>query len=120
SVKTGADSARVSRRGAARWRDRQHPWIYRSDVIDAPRVDAGVVRVADERGAPIGMALWSPASMISLRMLTHDERAIDGGFWLERLGAAAAYREQLAPRANAYRLVHGEGDGAPSLVVDRY
>ena len=110
----------MNRRGAARWRERQHPWIYRSDVIGAPRAEAGVVHVVDERNAHIGMGLWSPASLISLRMLTHEERAIDGAFWHERVAAAAAYRAQLAPRANAYRLVHGEGDGLPSLIVDRY
>ncbi|HEU5208600.1 MAG TPA: class I SAM-dependent rRNA methyltransferase [Longimicrobiales bacterium] len=115
-----APTARVNRRGAARWRERQHPWIYRSDVIEPPRAEAGHVLVIDERNAPIGMALWSPTSTISLRMLTHHERAIDEAFWHERIGAAVAYREELAPRANAYRLVHGEGDGLPSLVVDRY
>ena len=112
--------ARVSRRGAERWRAREHPWIYRSDVIDAPAGDAGAVRVTDERGAPIGMGLWSPSSTISLRMLTHDVRAIDDAFWRARIATAVAYRARLEPSANAYRLVHGEGDGLPSLVVDRY
>lgn len=113
-------TARVNRRGAARWRERQHPWIYRSDVLERPSSDAGDVLVIDERGAPVGMALWSPASTISLRMMTSAERTIDEGFWHERIGAAVAYRTELAPRANAYRLVHGEGDGLPSLIVDRY
>jgi len=117
---TTHQTARVNRRGAARWRERQHPWIYRSDVIEPPHAEAGHVLVIDERNAPIGMALWSPSSTISLRMLTHDERAIDDGFWHERIAAAVAYRNELAPPANAYRLVHGEGDGLPSLIVDRY
>ncbi len=112
--------ARVSRRGAARWHERQHPWIYRSDVAEPPAGEAGAVTVIDERGAPIGMALWSPTSTISLRMLTHEERAIDDSFWHERIAAAVAYREHHQPDASAYRLVHGEGDGLPSLVVDRY
>src|SRR5690606_3406889 len=92
-VKTGNDrttmakptaTCRVNRRGAARWRERLHPWIYRSDVIEPPRADAGDVLVLDERGAPVGMALWSPSSTIALRMLTQDERAIDEAFWRER------------------------------------
>lgn len=110
----------MSHRGAARWRERQHPWIYRSDVLDAPRGEAGVVHVVDDRKVLVGMGLWSPTSTISLRMLTHDEAAIDAGFWHARIAAAVAYRAALAPRANAYRLVHGEGDGLPSLIVDRY
>ncbi|HEX9107029.1 MAG TPA: class I SAM-dependent rRNA methyltransferase, partial [Longimicrobiales bacterium] len=78
------------------------------------------VRVESEAGRFLGMALWSPASTISLRLLTREERAIDGGFWRERIAAAAAYRERLAPDATAYRLVHGEADALPSLVVDRF
>ncbi len=115
-----AATARVNHRGAARWRERQHPWIYRSDVIDRPAAEAGHVLVLDERRAPIGMALWSPTSTISLRMLTHAETTIDDAFWHDRIAAAVAYRNEIAPRANAYRLMHGEGDGLPSLIVDRY
>ena len=112
------ETAVVSRRGAERWR-RGHPWIYRSDVREGG-AEAGAVRVVDGAGNVAGMALWSPASTISLRMLTADERAIDDGFWRERIEAAVAYREALAPDATAYRLVHAEADGLPSLVVDRY
>jgi len=108
----------VNRKGAERWR-RGHPWIYRSDVASGA-AEAGVVRVEDGRGAPLGMAFYSPPSLISVRMLTGDVRPIDLDFWRERLGAALAYRRTLAPDANAYRLVHGEADGIPSLIVDRY
>ena len=66
------------------------------------------------------MGLWSPTSQISLRMLTHDYREIGASFWRERIEAAWAYRRSLAPNGNAYRVVHGEGDGMPSLVVDWY
>ncbi|HEX6940020.1 MAG TPA: class I SAM-dependent rRNA methyltransferase [Longimicrobiales bacterium] len=111
--------ARVTARGAGRWA-RGHPWIYRSDVVEAPGVEPGAVRVEDARGRFLGMALWSPASTISLRMLTAEDRAVDAGFWAERIDAAVRYREALAPAATAYRLVHGEADGLPSLVVDVY
>lgn len=113
-------TARVALRGARRWTARLHPWIYRSDVIAAPDAPAGAVRVIDERGRCIGRALWSPASAIALRMLTHDDRTIDAAFWDERIGAAVALRETRPPDGDAYRLVHGEADGLPSLVVDRF
>ena len=113
------DVARVSRRGAHRWL-RGHPWIYRSDVLQAPSTPAGAVHVMDERGEFLGTALWSPASQISLRMLTDDDQPIDDVFWRERIGAAVAYRKTLAIDANAYRVLHGEADGTPSLVVDQY
>lgn len=113
------ESARVSRRGAERWAQ-GHPWIYRSDVVSRPAGPAGAVRVLGEGGAFLGTALWSPASTISLRQLTREDRPIDGDFWRERIEAAARYREVLAPDATAYRLVHGEADRLPSLVVDRF
>ncbi len=113
------ESARVSRRGAERWAQ-GHPWIYGSDVLERPSAPAGAVRVLTEGGAFLGLALWSPASTISLRLLTRAERPIDGEFWRERVGEAARYRAALAPDATAYRLVHGEADGLPSLVVDRF
>lgn len=113
------DIARVNARGAARWQ-RGHPWIYSSDVVATPSTPAGAVRVCDDRDRLIGTALWSPASRISLRMLTADDRAIDVAFWRERIAAAAAYRGSLSIDADACRLVHGEADGMPSLVVDRF
>ncbi len=113
------DVAQVSRRGANRWFS-GHPWIYRSDVLQAPAVPAGAVHVVDERGAFLGTALWSPASQISLRMLTNDDQPIDNVFWQERIAGALAYRTSLNIDASAFRLLHGEADGTPSLVVDRY
>jgi 23S rRNA (cytosine1962-C5)-methyltransferase len=110
----------VSARGAHRW-EHGHPWIYRSDVAAAPGAPAGVVPVRDTRGKPLGWALWSPKSEISLRLLTRDADArVDASWWRARIGAAIERRLALRETANAYRLVHAEGDGLPSLVCDRY
>jgi 23S rRNA (cytosine1962-C5)-methyltransferase len=112
--------AEVSARGAQRW-TAGHPWIYRSDVARRPDAPAGTVRVYDTRRRPLGVALWSPASEISLRLLDRDPEArIDAAWWQRRLHRALDRRAELADQATAYRLVHGEGDGLPSLVVDRY
>jgi 23S rRNA (cytosine1962-C5)-methyltransferase len=108
--------ARVTARGAERW-VRGHPWIYRSDVESHPP-EPGLVPVQDPRGRFIGQGLLSPASEIRLRLLERGDRAVDPGWWRERIEAAAARRAGID--ATAYRLVHGEGDGLPSLVVDRY
>src|SRR6476661_9578434 len=113
-------TATVSTRGARRW-TAGHPWIYRSDVVDAPHAEAGAVRVVDQRGKPLGVALWSPRSEISLRLLDRDPDAtIDRAWWRRTLERAIARRAELGRSTNAYRLVHGEGDLIPSLVVDRY
>ncbi|HJR43730.1 MAG TPA: class I SAM-dependent rRNA methyltransferase [Gemmatimonadaceae bacterium] len=115
--------AQVSAKGARRWAA-GHPWIYRSDVTIAPTSAPGAVRVQDHRGRDLGWALWSPRSEISLRLLDRDpEATIDGKWWHERLARAIARRKPLADPAgdvNAYRLVHGEADGLPSLICDRY
>jgi 23S rRNA (cytosine1962-C5)-methyltransferase len=108
--------ARVTARGAERW-VRGHPWIYRSDVESHPP-EPGLVPVHDPRGRFIGQALLSPASEIRLRLLERSDRAVDPAWWLERIAAAAARRAGID--ATACRLVHAEGDGLPSLVVDRY
>ena len=113
-------TATVSTKGARRW-DNGHPWIYRSDVIARPPGDAGAVRVNDQRGKPLGIALWSPRSEISLRLLDRNPDAlIDAAWWHTSIARAVARRTGLDRDANAYRLIHGEGDLLPSLVVDRY
>ena len=107
----------VSAKGATRWAA-GHPWIYRSDVLAAPRGGAGIIRVMDRRGALLGQALFSPRSEIRLRFLSALEQPIDAAWWRFHIAACAARREGIA--ATAYRVVHAEGDGLPSLVVDRY
>jgi 23S rRNA (cytosine1962-C5)-methyltransferase len=110
----------VSARAARRWAQ-GHPWIYRSDVDGRPDAPAGIVEVADAKGRRLGSALWSPASEISLRLLERNpDTAIDATWWKNRIHDAAARRTDVAAHANAHRIVHGEADGCPSLVCDRY
>jgi 23S rRNA (cytosine1962-C5)-methyltransferase len=108
--------ARVTPRGAERW-VRGHPWIYRSEVLEGPD-GPGLVKVQDSRGRFIGQALYSPASEIRLRLLERSDCPVDVGWWRARIREAATRRRGID--ASAYRVVHGEGDGLPSLIVDRY
>lgn len=113
-------TASVSQRAARRWAH-GHPWIFRSDVTVRPDSPAGAVPVLDHRGKPIGTALWSPASEITLRMVDSDPKApLDAPWWRARIRVAAEHRASLAGVTNAFRLVHGESDGCPSFVCDRY
>ena len=109
--------ATVTPKGAARWAA-GHPWIYRSDVSGEPGGPPGLLPVRDRRGKFLGQALYSPRSEIRLRLLEPTERRVDGDWWRERIGAAFERRSGID--ASAWRVVHGEGDGLPSLVVDRY
>ena len=114
-------SVTVSRRGAERLA-RGHLWIYRSDVErSAPGVEPGdVVVVQDGRGRFLGKAFWSARSQIALRLVSRDDVPIDEGFLAERLSAAIALRERAFGDERFVRLVHGEADLLPGLVVDRY
>ena len=97
-----------------------HPWIYRSDVITAEGIEPGVVRLIDKKNHFWGQALYSTQSQIALRFLTREERPFDAAFLAERILTAAAFRQQVAPGAQAYRVVAAEGDLLPSLIIDRY
>jgi 23S rRNA (cytosine1962-C5)-methyltransferase len=112
-------SVRINRRGEDRARA-GHPWIYRSDVTEADAAAGDLVEVRSERGRPVGHALFSDESEITLRLIEFGPAAPPPDFIERRLAAAIAYRESLAFDATAYRLVHGEADRLPSLIVDRY
>ena len=109
----------ITRRGEDRARH-GHPWIYRSDVESVEAAPGDLVQVLGSRGRPVGHALFSSESEITLRMVASGSAAPPATFVRDRLADAIAYRTSLALDATAYRLVHGEADRLPSLIVDRY
>ncbi len=118
---TAQQTAVISSRGARRWQG-GHPWIFKSDIVRAPDTPAGAVNVTDQASRPLGVALWSPQSEISLRFVTREQdQTLSASWWHGRLAASLARRASLLDdNTNTCRLVHGEGDALPSLVVDRY
>jgi 23S rRNA (cytosine1962-C5)-methyltransferase len=109
----------ISSRGEDRLRS-GHPWIYRTDVADARAAAGEIVQVRSARGRTLGSALFSDRSQITLRMLAYGDEIADATLVRRRIDAALAFRASLGIDATAYRLVHGEADLLPSLVVDRY
>jgi 23S rRNA (cytosine1962-C5)-methyltransferase len=109
----------ISARGEQRLRA-GHPWIYRADVVQVDAVGGDIVDVIGPRRRMLGSALFSDRSQITLRLLTRGETRADEALLRARLRQAIAFRESLGIQATAYRLVHGEADLLPSLVVDRY
>jgi 23S rRNA (cytosine1962-C5)-methyltransferase len=122
----------VTARGRARVLAR-HPWIFRQDVVRGPDTDArdggpALVRVLGPRGEPLGLASWAARAKVALRVFTVGqpmEAEADAGADLftlvtARLGAALARRGGLERERDAFRVVHGEGDGLPGLFVDRF
>ncbi|HZF40720.1 MAG TPA: class I SAM-dependent rRNA methyltransferase [Blastocatellia bacterium] len=110
----------VSAKGASRARS-GHLWIYRSDVTRKPQAESGsIVRVVDHRGRFVARAHYGKESEITLRIISKDDVEITRDFWFARLRAATRWRERVVSGADAYRLVHAEGDLLPGLIVDRY
>jgi 23S rRNA (cytosine1962-C5)-methyltransferase len=115
-------TVRVNRKGANRIAS-GHPWIFSSDILDRGDATAGeaVVVVGPHGNAALGTAHYSDSSQISLRLLLAERvENIDRAFFLRRIAAAEAHRKRVVAESEAYRLVHGEGDELPGLVIDRY
>ena len=110
-------TVKITARGAERWKQ-GHPWVYRSDVAEEPEKTPGIVPVTDRKGKFLGRALYSPSSEIRLRLLTRADEPIDARWWANRIGDAVRRRNGIS--ATAWRAVHAEGDGLPSLIVDKY
>jgi len=119
-----SDPVLVVRRSSERTLANGHPWIFSGAVDKAPAVDPGsLVQVHDNRGRFLGRGYYNPRSMIRVRLLCHDPlRPIDATYFHETLTRAYQLRCSTPglQTTNAYRLVHGESDGLPGLIVDRY
>jgi 23S rRNA (cytosine1962-C5)-methyltransferase len=109
----------INSRGSERLRS-GHPWVYRSDVRSVQAEPGAIVRLTDERGRYHGRAFYSGKSQIAVRLLTHQNGPVDRAFFAERLRRAAAFRQTVVENTEAYRLVYGEADQLPSIIVDRY
>ena len=102
---------------------RRHPWIFSGAVEKASGKPGDTLEVRDAAGKVLALAAYSPKSQIRARVWTFDPaEAVDAGFFSGRIQKALALREALpaAKHTNALRLVNGESDGLPGLVVDRY
>jgi len=98
-----------------------HPWIFSSDVAERDHAAPGsVVKVIDPQRRVLGMAHYSSTSQICLRLLSRDVQEIGPEFFARRIAEANEFRRHVVRDTDAYRVVHGEGDRLPALIVDRY
>ncbi|RVU47843.1 class I SAM-dependent rRNA methyltransferase [Rubrivivax rivuli] len=109
------------REGKERSLQRRHPWVFQGSIAKGA-ADAGeTVRVEDAAGKFLAWAAYSPTSMIRVRAWSFDEaERIDRAFFERRVQRAVALRARLPIASDGVRLVHGEADGLPGLIVDRY
>jgi 23S rRNA (cytosine1962-C5)-methyltransferase len=118
-------STLILKKGRERSLKRRHPWIFSGAVekVSGKPQAGDTVAVLDASGKALAAAAYSPTSQIRARVWSFDAaEQVDAAFFRRRLARAAALREALpaAKHTNALRLVHGESDGLPGLVVDRY
>lgn len=99
-----------------------HLWVYRGEIarVLGDPLDGDAVAIHDAGGRHLGTGFINTRSLITVRLLTHDDRELDEAFFRERLERAAAFRRGVVADTTAYRLIFGESDLLPGLVVDRY
>jgi 23S rRNA (cytosine1962-C5)-methyltransferase len=100
---------------------RRHPWVFESSIASGKADSGETVRVVSHEGQFLAWASYSPNSMIRVRAWSFDEaERIDAAFFERRIAAALALRQRLPIASDGVRLIHGEADGLPGLIVDRY
>ena len=100
---------------------RRHPWVFQGSVASGKADPGETVRIDAADGRFLAWGAYSPTSMIRVRAWSFDEaERIDRAFFQRRVAAALALRQRLPIRSDGVRLVHGEADGLPGLIVDRY
>jgi 23S rRNA (cytosine1962-C5)-methyltransferase len=99
-----------------------HPWIFSNEVatLEGAPAPGDLVEVADVRGAFLGRAYYNPQSLICARLVTRKRDEVDADLFVKRLERAVRLREAVLPGESALRVVYGESDFLPGLVVDRY
>ena len=100
---------------------RFHPWVFDSAIAKGGGDPGETVRVESQTGQFLGWASFSPTSKIRARIWSfQSEERIDSAFFERQVAAAVAMRTRLQVPSNGVRLIHGEADGLPGLIVDRY
>lgn len=103
------------------WFQKGHPWIFRDDLERIDAAEPGEVSALERKnGTFLAYGFYSERSKIAFRLISRHKEPIDSAFWKKRVAAAHQYRLGVVEKTNAYRLIYGESDGIPSLIVDRY
>jgi 23S rRNA (cytosine1962-C5)-methyltransferase len=103
------------------WFRKGHPWVFRNDlerIQDA--VPGSIVSLEMKNGKFLAQGFYSDRSKIAFRLISRSKEIIDANYWKKCVLRAFQYRQAVVEGTNAYRLVFGESDGIPSLIIDRY
>ena len=111
----------ILRSGKERSLLRRHPWVFEGGIAKGKADSGELVKVQAHDGSFLAWGAYSPSSMIRVRAWSFDEtERIDSSFFERRIQRAVAMRARLPIASDGVRLIHGEADGLPGLVVDRY
>jgi 23S rRNA (cytosine1962-C5)-methyltransferase len=106
---------------AKKRRSRCHPWIFSNEIENPPHLAPGsLVTIHYSEGAECWTGYYNPHSLIAVRVLAQGQTIIDETWIDKKMESAWRYRQSLALPREAYRLIHGEADGLPGLIVDGY
>lgn len=97
-----------------------HPWIFTHGIQGSPKLGDGDLCEVHTESKFVGIGYWDTKTDIAVRILTRTVEPIDELFFVRRFTALKAERERFVENTNAYRMVFGESDGIPGLIVDRY
>jgi len=100
---------------------RRHPWVFSGAIASGDGDSGETVRIESHTGQFLGWAAFSPSSKIRARVWSFNEaQPIDASFFIARIAQAISARALFDIQSDGLRLIHGESDGLPGLVVDRY
>ena len=109
------------RAGKERSLHKRHPWVFEGSIAKGSGDAGETVRIESHEGEFLAWGACSPASQIRVRAWSFEQaERIDAAFFARRIERAIAFRQRLAIDSDAVRLIHGEADGLPGLIVDRY
>ncbi len=98
-----------------------HPWVFSNELQEVPDLAPGSLSVLDDAsGTALGVGYFNPRTLIAFRWLQRGAGELPGGWLADRIDAARRLRTKLYPSETCARIVFGEADGLPGLVVDRY
>ena len=112
----------VLRKGGDKRILKGHLWIFSNEIKEIkgnPKI-GDIVEIYQYDGEFFGVGFFNPHSLISVRLLSREKIEIDHNFFKERILSAYKYRKILYPNSETFRLVHGESDFLPGLVIDKY
>jgi 23S rRNA (cytosine1962-C5)-methyltransferase len=103
------------------WFQKGHPWIFRNDLAKIQDAEpGGIVSLEEKAGKFLAQGFYSEHSKIAFRLVSRNPEPVRADFWKDRIARALRLRQAVVKQANSYRLIYGESDGIPSLIVDRY